>query len=125
MALAALDHYTINTLDLDATIRFYVDVLGFENGERPPFTFPGAWLYCSGKPVVHLVGDKAPEETGTGAIDHIAFRAGGLGDFIRRLEDRGVPYSERDVPGVGIHQVFLHDPNGISLEISFPGEEAA
>ena len=122
MAITTLDHYTINTLDLDATIHFYVEVLGFENGERPPFSFPGAWLYCAGWPVVHLTGGKAPEEAGTGAIDHVAFRAGGLADFVRRLEDRGVPYSERDVPGAGIHQVFLRDPNGVTIEINFPDE---
>lgn len=125
MAITTLDHYTINTLDLEATIRFYVEVLGFENGERPPFSFPGAWLYCQGRPVVHLVGGKAPEEAGTGTIDHVAFRAGGLGDFIRRFEDRGIPYSERDVPGAGIHQVFLRDPNGVSIEINFPGDETS
>ena len=123
MAVAGLDHYTINTLDLEATIRFYVEVLGFENGERPPFSFPGAWLYCQGRPVVHLVGGKAPEEPGSGAIDHVAFRAGGLGDFIRRFEDLGIPYSERDVPGSNLHQVFLSDPNGISVEINFAGDE--
>ncbi|HJO72129.1 MAG: VOC family protein [Rhodospirillales bacterium] len=123
MAIMTLDHYTINTLDLDATIRFYVEVLGFENGERPPFSFPGAWLYSGGKPVVHLVDGKAPEEAGSGTIDHVAFRAGGLGDFIRRFEDRGIPYSERDVPGAGIHQVFLSDPNGVTIEINFPGGE--
>lgn len=123
MAITSLDHYTINTLDLDATIRFYVEVMGFENGERPPFSFPGAWLYCEGRPVVHLIGGKAPDGAGAGAIDHIAFRAGGLGEFLRRLEDRGVAYSERDVPGAGIHQVFLSDPSGISVEVCFPGDE--
>ncbi len=123
MAITTLDHYTINTLDLDATIRFYVEVMGFENGERPAFSFPGAWLYCEGQPIVHLIGGRAPEEAGTGTIDHIAFRAGDLAGFVGRLEDGDVPYSERDVPGGGIHQVFLSDPNGITIEINFPGKE--
>jgi len=123
MAITTLDHYTINVLELDTTLSFYVEVLGFENGERPPFSFPGAWLYCEGRPVVHLIGDKAPGGGGAGAIDHVAFRAGGLDDFLRRLDDRGVPYSERDVPGGNIHQVFLNDPNGISVEICFPSDE--
>ena len=26
---------------------FYENVLGFTNGPRPPFNFPGAWLYSS------------------------------------------------------------------------------
>ncbi len=42
MPVEMLDHYTINTADVDTSVSFYVDVLGLRLGERPPFTFPGA-----------------------------------------------------------------------------------
>ena len=52
------------------------DVLGFVNGPRPPFNFPGAWLYSAGHPVLHLNGishtDKQQRDN-SGVIDHIAF----------------------------------------------------
>jgi hypothetical protein len=52
------------------------DVLGFVNGPRPPFNFPGAWLYSAGHPVLHLNGishtDKQQRDD-SGVIDHIAF----------------------------------------------------
>jgi hypothetical protein len=35
-------------------VQFYEDVLGFVNGPRPQFNFPGAWLYSAGHPVLHL-----------------------------------------------------------------------
>jgi catechol 2,3-dioxygenase-like lactoylglutathione lyase family enzyme len=36
-----LDHATIVTADLDATRRFFVDVVGLEEGTRPPFGVGG------------------------------------------------------------------------------------
>ena len=72
MAITTLDHYTINTLDLDATIRFYVEVMGFENGERPAFSFPGAWLYCEGQPIVH--SDRRQGARGSRDRDHRSHR---------------------------------------------------
>ncbi len=123
--LTALDHYTIRTSDLDRSVRFYSEILGLESGARPPFRFPGAWLYCDGRPVVHLVqrGQKAGGETG--AVDHLAFRADGLADFTRHLAERGVAFEESEVPGLGLHQVFLRDPDGVRIEVNFPGEAPA
>ena len=68
MAVQSLDHFTINTADLGRSIRFYEEVVGLRNGERPPFAFPGAWLYCGEKPVVHLIGGEH-DEHGTGSVD--------------------------------------------------------
>ena len=55
MGVAAIDHYTVLTNDLEATKRFYCDFLGLKDGPRPPFTFPGAWLYAAGKIELELV----------------------------------------------------------------------
>ena len=125
MAVSSLDHYTINTADLDASVAFYTEVLGLRNGERPAFGFPGAWLYCGDHPVVHLIGGDRPTNAGTGAIDHIAFRASGLGEYKRRLNALGIPFKERDVPDQPLHQVFLEDPDGVTIEINFRDEAPA
>jgi catechol 2,3-dioxygenase-like lactoylglutathione lyase family enzyme len=45
MSVGVLDHYNVSTRKLNETVQFYEDVLGFTNGPRPPFNFPGAWLY--------------------------------------------------------------------------------
>ena len=34
---------------------FYDRVLGMKAGDRPPFPFPGAWIYLGDTPVLHLV----------------------------------------------------------------------
>ena len=55
MSVGLLDHFNIRTRNLADTVRFYEEVLEFKNGDRPNFTFPGAWMYSEGKPVVHIV----------------------------------------------------------------------
>ncbi len=119
MTVRSLDHYTIRTADLDASVAFYVDVLGLRHGERPAFTFPGAWLYCGDSPTVHLIGGNGPKDAGTGAIDHVAFRAGGLAEFTDRLRRLGIPFDERTPPGTRTRQVFVKDPDGLTVELNF------
>ena len=41
MPLAGLQHYTIEPSDLERSKDFYCDVLGLENGDRPPLDFDG------------------------------------------------------------------------------------
>ncbi len=135
MALTGLDHCAIRTGDLAATRDFYVDVLGLEDGDRPPFAFPGHWLYIGGRPVVHLIGldkdgsrglvdymgeDRNQALTGTGAVDHLAFTAGDLDGMRRNLKKLGVDTREREVPDLHLHQIFVVDPNGVTVEINFP-----
>lgn len=121
MTVRSLDHYTIRTSNLDASVAFYEGVLGLRNGERPAFTYPGAWLYVGDVPAVHLIGG-GPRDAGTGAVDHIAFRASGCEAFTRRLGGRGIPFEETAPPGAGMRQVFLKDPDGLTIEVNFPGE---
>ena len=123
MAITALNHVNIITDDLDATRKFYADVIGLIDGDRPSFQFPGAWLYIADEAVIHLVGvDDQPDE-GTGTIDHVAFEANGINDMVAMLEGREIPFNVRDVPGREIRQVFLHDPNGVKIELNFRGTE--
>ena len=56
MGLSSLDHCSIRTVKLDETRNFFVEILGMDDGNRPDFPFPGAWLYVDGAAVVHLVG---------------------------------------------------------------------
>ena len=95
-----LNHFSIRTLDLPACQHFYCDVLGLAVGPRPPFPFPGLWLYAGDTAVyanaaVHIIGidrsdpaglqqylgDRAEASLqGTGAVDHLALRCFELGD---------------------------------------------
>jgi catechol 2,3-dioxygenase-like lactoylglutathione lyase family enzyme len=127
MPIASLDHCTIRTADLEAARRFYVDLLGLRVGDRPPFSFPGLWLYADdGRPVLHLVGvEPGRAQTGaTGALDHVAFAASGAASFRARLAEAGIEFTERVVPLLDVLQLFIRDPHGIRVELNFPSEEA-
>lgn len=122
MTVAGIDHYTILTADLDATRRFYCELLGLNDGPRPPFDFPGAWLYAGGHPVVHVIaGREFSAKNGTGGVDHVAFRAQGDPDALaKRLKDEGFNVSSRTVPASRIRQLFCKDPSGVQVELNFP-----
>ena len=135
MPLERLDHYSVNTHDIERTTRFYVDVLGLVDGARPPFEFPGAWLYAGDKAVVHVVGvgphggwgmDEGPGATalltppGSGNLDHISFWGSGLKAMRDHLVALGMPFQQRRIPGRELSQLFLDDPNGITVELTYP-----
>jgi catechol 2,3-dioxygenase-like lactoylglutathione lyase family enzyme len=143
MGIKKLAHFAIRTVNLEGSKSFYVNVIGLKEGFRPAFNFPGAWLYqgddVSDYGVVHLIGlDRSDpaglkdylgdrgEDTllGSASIDHIAFLAEGLEDVRSRLSSRGLAYRERTVPTLGLHQVFVEDPSGITVELNFAAEEA-
>ena len=110
--------------------------LGLADGHRPPFDFAGYWIYLGDRAVVHLAEhrdylDKVDHvrdgsaDTATGSIDHIAFEATELHDMIVTLEKHGVAARHRKVPDVNLHQVFVHDPNGVLIELNYSAAEGA
>ncbi len=121
MSLTDLDHYNIVTSDLNRSIKFYEEVLGLRNGERPRTRIPGAWLYCGEKAVVHLVGVEKNDKSGGGTIDHVAFRANGFDTMRASLQERGVAFSEMAIPGFNVRQIFVNDPDGVKVELNFFG----
>ena len=145
MTQLILNHFSIRSLEIDKTVAFYSRVLDLKKGPRPDFPFPGVWLYSGAdndynNAVLHLIAiDKNDPEglkkylgdrdfsslQGSGAIDHIAFLAAGLGSMLSKLKALAVPYRERTVPLLKLHQIFLDDPNGIVIELNYPAAEKA
>ncbi len=124
MQLGKLDHVNIRTANLDNMVAWYRDVLGMESGERPPFPFPGAWLYAGDHAVVHLVGvDEAPQSVEPN-IEHFAMSATGLADFVERLNASGTEFRAVRVPGINILQINVYDCDGNHIHIDFSPEEA-
>lgn len=132
MALQKMEHFLVLTDDIGATRDFYCEVLGLEEGVRPPLGFPGYWVYLGDTPVIHIaewesytdhserLGIPVTRRAGsTGSFDHIAFNGSGTEDMRRKLDALGVPYSVNDVPAAGLVQLFLDDPNGVKIELNF------
>ena len=126
MALSKLDHVNLRTARLEEMRAFYAEVLGMTDGPRPPFSFGGAWLYCGEQAVVHLVEvDRQPAPEGDLRLEHFAFSASGLADFLAHLKQRGTAYRIGVVPDFGIVQVNIHDPDGNHIHVDFAAAEAA
>ena len=125
MALTQLNHVNLRTARLEPMVAFYEQVLGLRSGWRPPFDFPGAWLYCGEQPVVHLVGESAPRAGEDPKLEHFAFAAEGLAGFLERLRAAKVAYWVRIVPGIELRQVNFRDPDGNHIHVDFEKHEEA
>lgn len=124
MSCIALDHVNLRTANLAGMVEFYRQVLGLESGQRPPFDFPGAWLYCGGQAIVHLVEVPQPPATRAPRLEHFAVRGGGdLAGFLRRLDTLNIPYQIGIVPEWNIRQVNIFDPDGNHLHVDFATDE--
>jgi catechol 2,3-dioxygenase-like lactoylglutathione lyase family enzyme len=128
--VCGLFHLAIKTNDLAASERFYKDVIGLVEFPRPPFGFPGAWLGVAvpgGQAVIHLyaggpaLGADGRTPEGSAAIDHVSLSAIGYHDYIRRFREHGLDWREFAVPDTTLWQLFVYDPSGVQLELTFNG----
>lgn len=118
MPIEALDHVNIVTERLEATRAFYVDVLGLEAGDRPPFSVDGYWLYAGGRPLVHIQQANGSTSASTeNALNHFAFRVTAFDDLLERLALMDVPFRVGPIPGRRERQAFFNDPNGVRIEL--------
>jgi catechol 2,3-dioxygenase-like lactoylglutathione lyase family enzyme len=139
MGLSHIEHFLVAADDIDATRDWYARVLGMTCGPHPDFGFPVHWMYLGDVDVVHIgpsaksandiqkkyLGRTAQDAgAGTGAIDHIAFRATGLRAMLQHLRAQGVGFAQRRANGQALFQLFFHDPNGIKIELNYAAAEA-
>ena len=139
MPISHLEHFLVASDDIDATRDWYARVLGMKSGPHPDFGFPVHWMYVDNIDIVHIgpsarqAGDiqkkylgRTSQDAGigTGAVDHIAFRATGLRQMLEHLKREKVAFSQRRASGQALFQLFLYDPNGVKIELNYAAHEA-
>lgn len=124
MCVVGLNHFNITAPYklLEKVRDFYVDVLGLTEGERPNFSRKGFWLYAGEMPIVHLTAcDESDVQGETGSLhsflDHVAFSCRGLRGMLEHLQRLNIPYRIVEKPAQV--QVFLRDPAGVGVELTF------
>ena len=135
MPLTGLNHYLVVSKNLERSKKFYQEVLGMQLAERPDFGFPGYWLKLGDDICVHLASQAANEirdtfllkkhpkgTTGSGSVDHIAFLAQDPYDVRGRIEKNKVEMHFRSFPDAKLFQIFLKDPDDVTIELNFLGE---
>ncbi|WP_439550195.1 VOC family protein [Falsiroseomonas sp.] len=128
---AGLFHIAVKTNDLAQTVAFYTRIIGLLEVKRPDFGYPGAWLGVplpGGAAILHVyaggpaLGAEGRAPVGTGAIDHVSLTCHGYHAFIARFRAAGLDWREFLVPGTSLWQLFVHDPSGVQLELTFEGK---
>jgi len=121
--LRKIGHIVLNVSDLEASVRFYTEVLGLEVSDRYPESMvPGGMVFLRCNPDHHgvaLVGGARPTEVST--LNHFAFEVGTLDEVFRArawLGKHGIPlvFEGRRRAGCQI-AVEFRDPDGNNLEI--------
>ncbi len=115
-----LYHIAIKTENLAATRKFYVDILGLREFPR--------WIGCAqpgGLAIMHIyaggpaLGPEGKAPAGTAAIDHVSLSCSGYRSYVSRFKAAGLDWREFIVPGTSLWQLFVYDPSGVQLELTF------
>ena len=125
MLTQAAHHYSLDVSDIEVSRRFYGDLLGLDEIDRPDFGIPGAW-YQAGAVQLHLI--EIPEGTDVGTrpgsltplAAHIAFEIDNYERVEAELEKAGI-----DVQALGPRagQIFVRDPDGNTIEFIDPSRQ--
>ena len=122
MITSRLHHASFPVTDIARARRFYGEVLGLQEIERPEFPFDGAW-YRAGQCEVHLIVPmegldlgKAPAEINPFAV-HTAFAIDDYDAAVSRVKSAGIEVLET---GVENGQFWVQDPDGNVIEFIAP-----
>jgi len=116
-----IGHAHLKVADIERSLAFYCDVLGFELMQRLPeaaFISACGYHHHIGLNTWHSRGGSPPPRSTTG-LYHVAIlypSRAALGDALRRLHDAGIPLTGASDHGVS-EALYLNDPDGNGLEL--------
>jgi nicotinamidase-related amidase/catechol 2,3-dioxygenase-like lactoylglutathione lyase family enzyme len=120
-AVERLGHLLLQTRDLQAAERFYVDLLGFRVRKRETFR--------DGRPLILTeqgMGITSGRKAGDGAnVDHVAFHVTDVHALTERARAAGVRVVRGPEANAYGLSVYLEDPDGNEVELIGPAEEGA
>ena len=115
MKIEELNHIAIYVKDVEASIRFYKEVLGLEQLPRPAFKFPGAWFRLGLSQELHLIGNRT-EEMSFNKRHHFALKVNSATEAEAFLKSKTIEFTRSHRPD-GAIQLFFHDPDGYYIEL--------
>ena len=125
MPATAMNHFTILTDDVAARrLSSTATCWASTAGPRPPFSFPGAWLYA-GDAADPARRRRQAARSSSAPASSITWRSPRPASTTRcrRSTQRGVEHDCRRRSGRTMWQLFFHDPNGARVELDFAGDE--
>ena len=121
--ITTLHHVAVCVTDIVRSKRFYRDVLGLKEVERPAFPFEGAWYELGDGRQLHLIVHEHPRTLrGTTEIDlrdgHLAFGVADYEGAVAALQAAGVDCVIRPDNVTPWKQVYVSDPDGNIIELN-------
>ena len=113
-------HVSLNVDNVEASLPFYTEILGFELLPRPDFGVPGAWLRTANGVEIHLL-EVAGFEPPSGP--HVAFATDDIEAELERLKGLGLEVGD-SMELSGTKQAFFSDPTGNVFELQQPAASA-
>lgn len=121
-------HTMVRITDIDASLKFYCDLLGLKETRRkdvPAGKFTLIFLAAPETPEaeIELTYNWEPEEYDGGRnFGHLAFRVDDIYAACQRLKDGGVTINRPPRDG---YMAFVKSPDGISVELLQAGDPKA
>ncbi len=120
MRATRLNHVSIHAVDMEASLRFYIDVLGMEQVPSPDFEHRVEWLRL-GDQQLHLF----LRETPAPEFHHLGLDVDDFEAAYLMARERGLLDDETFAPTVrelndGSVQMYLRDPAGNLVELDWP-----
>jgi catechol 2,3-dioxygenase-like lactoylglutathione lyase family enzyme len=118
LSIQSLNHVAICVFDLDASIKFYEEIIGLNRLPRPDFGDQGAWFELGSNQELHILVD----ESGKGLVGRDLTHFAVLVDDVRAacayLASEGVTItvSPQKRPD-GFGQAVFVDPDGYKIEL--------
>ena len=113
-----LHHASLVVSDTANALRFYTDILGLQQIERPDLGFPGAWLKL-GEQQLHLLElpntDPTTGRPAHGGRDrHVALSTANIDPVRAALDEAAYPYT---LSISGRRALFCRDSDGNAIEV--------
>jgi lactoylglutathione lyase len=127
--MKGLAHIGIYTDDIEKSMKFYTDILGFDWMDKRDVPVEGGTMQLgfvsAGNLVIELiqpVDTSVIKERKAGIVDHIAIEVEDIDDVIIKLKEKNLVFNseeKKENPYLfdGISNIFFDGPNGERLEL--------
>lgn len=124
MRVSGLNHFNITASPplIERVKQFYLEIIGLTVGPRAHLDHKGYWLYAGEVPILHLSARRNIERVTPaqkGYFNHISLSCVGLRAAIAKMTATQTPYQLIQLADIHQTQLFLKDPAGIGVELTF------
>jgi catechol 2,3-dioxygenase-like lactoylglutathione lyase family enzyme len=129
--ITGIHHLCVQTPDMEASLHFYRDVIGFSVADRETCDFGEYAMLKLGGSRLELIQPNQSDETSfgsQGALAHFGLAVKGIDEVCETLRQKGVRF-QTDSPGQyaqpmgGFRAISLTGPSGEAINLyEFPGD---